>query len=201
MHGMVAIADRAQTIPFTPAPRARGQRGRSGWSQNFCGNPSGKRPFERPSASQRSRLGSCSRDPIGYEDGENLYRAYFVPNSVDPEGTHTWADCFARHDMCRDRCRRQQDGCLGGAYGWRDRYVCNFIANLCKRRCDIELTGCLLTSETTVSVVIVTVVVTVIVLEPTPCGELIAVTYLVTIYIDQETGEEIGRSEPIRSRR
>jgi hypothetical protein len=74
MHGMVAIADRAQTIPFTPAPRARGQRGRSGWSENFCGNPSKKRSFKRQSASQQSRLGSCSRDPIGFEGSEwNLY--------------------------------------------------------------------------------------------------------------------------------
>jgi hypothetical protein len=74
MHGMVAIADRAQTIPSTPAPRARGQRGRSGWRQNFRGNPSDKRPFQRPSPSQQSRLGSCSRDPVGYEGSEwNLY--------------------------------------------------------------------------------------------------------------------------------
>lgn len=28
----------------------------------------------------------CSRDPIGYEDGQNLYRAYFVPSKVDPFG-------------------------------------------------------------------------------------------------------------------
>jgi RHS repeat-associated protein len=28
----------------------------------------------------------CSRDPIGYEDGWNLYRAYFVINRVDPTG-------------------------------------------------------------------------------------------------------------------
>lgn len=29
----------------------------------------------------------CSRDPIGYEDGMSLYRAYFVINSADPSGT------------------------------------------------------------------------------------------------------------------
>jgi hypothetical protein len=88
MHGMVAIADRAQTIPFTPAPRARGQRERSGWSQNFCSNPSGKRPFERPSASQQSRLGSCSRDPIGYVAGPSPYTYVLgMPVvSVDPYG-------------------------------------------------------------------------------------------------------------------
>lgn len=30
-----------------------------------------------------------ARDPIGYEDGENLYVAYFVPSGVDPSGLHT----------------------------------------------------------------------------------------------------------------
>ncbi len=28
-----------------------------------------------------------SRDPIGYVDGMSLYRAYFVPGALDPEGT------------------------------------------------------------------------------------------------------------------
>ena len=36
----------------------------------------------------RTRLESCTRDPIGYEDGWNSYRAYFVPNSVDPTGQY-----------------------------------------------------------------------------------------------------------------
>ena len=86
---MVAITDRAETIPSTPAPRARGQRGRSGWSQNFCGNPSCKRPFERPSPSQQSRLGSCSRDPIGYRGSRWSLYEYVGGNPiirVDPSG-------------------------------------------------------------------------------------------------------------------
>ena len=28
----------------------------------------------------------CSRDPIGYVDGENLQMAYFVPSATDPFG-------------------------------------------------------------------------------------------------------------------
>jgi RHS repeat-associated protein len=28
----------------------------------------------------------CSKDPIGYLDGPNLYNAYFVPNTTDPSG-------------------------------------------------------------------------------------------------------------------
>lgn len=38
-----------------------------------------------------SRLGRfVSRDPIGYADGANLYRGYFVPCSIEPFGTVTW---------------------------------------------------------------------------------------------------------------
>ena len=43
-----------------------------------------------------------SRDPIGYVDGMNLYRGYFVPNGVDPLGldryiTHFGKDCLSIH--------------------------------------------------------------------------------------------------------
>ena len=31
-----------------------------------------------------------SRDPLGYVDGMSQYRAYFVPNSVDPTGTFSF---------------------------------------------------------------------------------------------------------------
>ncbi len=42
--------------------------------------------LQRVSYEMRDRLESCSRDPIGYVDGASLYRAYFVPNGVDPTG-------------------------------------------------------------------------------------------------------------------
>jgi hypothetical protein len=112
MHGMVAIANRAQTIPFTPAPRARGQRGRSGWRQSFCSNPSDKRSFKRQSASQQSRLGSCSRDPLRYVDGLNLYR-YVNGRStrfVDPTGLHLT-------DICPPR-QGPINPCKGGLEDW-----------------------------------------------------------------------------------
>ena len=31
-----------------------------------------------------------SRDPLGFVDGMSLYRAYFVPSALDPEGTDWW---------------------------------------------------------------------------------------------------------------
>lgn len=62
--------------------------------------------FETPKRSQRYKrarysspqLGRfISRDPIGFADGYNLYRAYFVPQGVDPFGrevkrTYNWRE-------------------------------------------------------------------------------------------------------------
>jgi len=57
-----------------------------------------------------------SRDPIGYEDGQNLYAAYFIPGRTDPLGlcyTCTpWVtkkrNCTTpEHEMCDNACKRQ----------------------------------------------------------------------------------------------
>jgi len=126
MHGMVAIADRAETIPFTPAPRARGQRERSVWSQSFCVIPSEKRPFERPSAPQQSRLGSCSRDPIGYVDGLNTYT--YVNNQpldhIDPSG-NVAITCFCRNWM------HPGSGMPGQKQEWTAEVDCGGLASSC----------------------------------------------------------------------
>jgi RHS repeat-associated protein len=37
----------------------------------------------------------CSKDPIGYEDGKNLYLAYFVCSRTDPAGTTCEKGCCA----------------------------------------------------------------------------------------------------------
>jgi hypothetical protein len=42
--------------------------------------------FRATTYAGRLRLVSCSRDPIGYEDGCSLYRAYFVPRGTDSFG-------------------------------------------------------------------------------------------------------------------
>ena len=42
--------------------------------------------FYRNRMYSTSRGRFLQRDPIGYKDGMNLYRAYFVPNSLDPFG-------------------------------------------------------------------------------------------------------------------
>lgn len=58
-------------------------------------SPTQTRPFSKNSTPRWNRaryyhaeLGRfISRDPVGYIDGLNLYRACFVPNRVDPRGT------------------------------------------------------------------------------------------------------------------
>jgi hypothetical protein len=143
MHGMVAIADRAQKIPFTPAPGARGQRGHSGCSQNFCSNPSDKRPFQRPSPSQQSRLGSCSRDPVGYQGSPwNLYE--YVGGrplvGMDPMG-------LTLLTQCEDHCAQLYPdwwqyhlyvGCINGCQGFKPTkcwWNCMVQTNKCACTC------------------------------------------------------------------
>ncbi len=58
-----------------------------------------------------------SRDPIGYVDGMNLYRAYFVPNSVDPYGLQD----YDNKDVAA--CIGILSGVAGGAGLFRD-YKC-----------------------------------------------------------------------------
>ena len=60
-----------------------------------------------------------SRDPRGYVDGLNLYRAYFVPGAVDPEGMFTQqADEFVARDVsCEKVCHDKKQKCVKGC-GW-----------------------------------------------------------------------------------
>jgi len=57
------------------------------------------------------------RDPIGYIDGMSLYRGYFVPNKVDPDGQ------IARPAICATVC-------IGSYFCWEPIY------NACKNRPD-----------------------------------------------------------------
>lgn len=57
----------------------------------------------------------CSRDPIGYKDGKNLYSNYFQTWGVDPNGTEcTSADCI---DRCKTLPENVVVGGPGGAIG------------------------------------------------------------------------------------
>jgi RHS repeat-associated protein len=39
-----------------------------------------------------------SKDPIGYHEGMNFYRAYFIPGGIDPLGL---ADCYCPREKCK----------------------------------------------------------------------------------------------------
>jgi RHS repeat-associated protein len=81
-----------------------------------------------------------SRDPIGYVDGMNLYRAYFVPGTVDPNGTHTREECLQAYTtalflchMLYNKCMSEgggYDGGLGGLATW-------LFCESAKQSCDI----------------------------------------------------------------
>jgi len=91
------------------------------WNRGFTGYiADGETGLLHARARQYSSLLGrfCSRDPLGYIDGDNFYRAYFVPNDIDPSGMSSSsypATCPAdppRNDNCQpDACvlSRQSD--------------------------------------------------------------------------------------------
>ena len=84
---MVAFADNAETSFLSPATRARGQRSCVGLTSSYCTKPLEASDLEHRTDRERIHLGSCSRDPIGYVDGDSLYASYFVLHRMDPTGT------------------------------------------------------------------------------------------------------------------
>ena len=68
-----------------------------------------------------------SRDPIEYEDGRNLYAAYFVPNGVDPLGLVVQSGCgdlivgdVLPEDEDEDEDEDDDVWSKCGGPGWRD---------------------------------------------------------------------------------
>jgi hypothetical protein len=53
--------------------------------------------FRATAYAGRVRLVSCSRDPIGYEDGANLFGNYFMLRGVDPSGLSWTTEDFVWH--------------------------------------------------------------------------------------------------------
>ncbi len=76
-------------------PRARGENRRCMPVSPRCVSPTACRLKRAPTYKKCTRLESCSRDPIGYEDGHNLHAAYFaLRNATDPTGKWTWGEYF-----------------------------------------------------------------------------------------------------------
>ena len=91
MHGMVAFVEITEAYAKSP-PRARGQDRRHTSGDSLRGQPNESIEPRTTSYTGHARLGSCAKDPIGYEDGWNLYRAYFILQATDPTGTTLFND-------------------------------------------------------------------------------------------------------------
>ncbi len=68
------------------ALRARGEDRSCRAERTSCDWPTHHRLKPHPKRAKCARSVACSRDPLGYVDGRNLYEAYFVPNGEDPFG-------------------------------------------------------------------------------------------------------------------
>ena len=90
MDGMVAFASNAETSFLSPATRARGQRSRIDRTSSYCTSPWESCDLEHRTVRERTHLGSCSRDPIGYAEGANTYSIQASLHLVDPFGYATW---------------------------------------------------------------------------------------------------------------
>jgi hypothetical protein len=83
---MVALLEKTD-YTFKTAHRARGATSTPVAPVQLRSKSANCIEFRRNTYDNRRRLESCSRDPIGYNDGKNLYRTYFVNYLVDPAGT------------------------------------------------------------------------------------------------------------------
>ena len=86
MKAMVTYAHLNSEAYIKPSTRARGQDRRRIPTASPRLNSPARTNLHHSAYKSRARLGSCSRDPIGYEGGNSMYSGYFVLSEVDPEG-------------------------------------------------------------------------------------------------------------------
>jgi hypothetical protein len=82
---MVAFAKTSDSTLKT-SPRARGQHRTCTSRPLPCFNSSTQANLRTATHKKRKRLGSCSKDPIGYVDGKQLYSSFFHLSKLDPSG-------------------------------------------------------------------------------------------------------------------
>lgn len=73
---MVALADNAETSFLSPATRARAQSWCAHRTNRYCTITKRLSNLKHRVATARTHLGSCSKDPIGYEAGSNCLYEY-----------------------------------------------------------------------------------------------------------------------------
>ena len=82
---MVALVYNSATLPKHPL-RVRAQNHTYRLGAVRCSKSNSQAYLRVARYAECNRLESCSKDPIGRVDGPNLYRAYFAPQYVDPQG-------------------------------------------------------------------------------------------------------------------
>jgi hypothetical protein len=82
---MVALTKKSPNLPQRPL-RVRAQNHRYRLGAEPCSKSNSQANLREATYAECDRLESCSKDPIGFSDGENLYRAYFIPQAMDPLG-------------------------------------------------------------------------------------------------------------------
>lgn len=103
---MVAIAPTAERL-FNTAPRVRAQNHKCRLSAMLRLKSNGQASLRGATYDKSFRLESCSKDPIGYVDGENLFLAYFILNDTDPSGMVRNSACQSKdyQEDCRACCK------------------------------------------------------------------------------------------------
>ena len=83
---MVALTNISANFPQRPL-RVRAHNHRYRFGAESCSKSNCHASLRKATYAECNRLESCSKDPIGYLDGSNIYRSYFAINGTDPSGT------------------------------------------------------------------------------------------------------------------
>lgn len=121
MNDMVALLDKSP-LPSKTALRARGATSSFDSRRAAAFKSSNRIELGGFTYDACRRLGSCSKDPIGYLDGPNVYSAHFVMNGTDPTGLVKI--------LCGYSCMRDSGGMMGQQ--WRE-VECNGLGENCCR--------------------------------------------------------------------
>ena len=108
---MVALTNITADFPQT-ALRGRAQNHRYRLGAEPCSKSNSQANLREATYDECKRLGSCSKDPIGYDDGPNSYENFFLVSNLDPSGTR----CALTISALPYRAKRKKERSPGGAF-------------------------------------------------------------------------------------